>query len=147
MEPRFRAFILQQVRVVRAWESRADDVFFAELVDADAGNAAADFHGFDEAGFLSRGQVNLGDVAGDDGFGIETEARQKHLHLFAGGILRFIENYEGIIQRAPAHEGERRNFDNSLFQEAFELIGIEHVVERVVERAHVGIDFLLQGAG
>src|SRR5579859_1636022 len=50
-------------------------------------------------------------------------------------------------ERAAPHESERRDFNNSLFEKSFELVGVEHFVERVVERAHVGIDFFLKRAG
>src|SRR6266487_4565948 len=62
----------------------------------------------------------------------------------AGGDLRFVENHEGIVQRAPAHESQRRNLDDSLFQKAFQLVRVEHVVKRVVQWAHVRVDLLLQ---
>ena len=93
------------------------------------------------------GQVNLRDVAGDDGFGIEAEPREEHFHLFAGGVLGFVQNDEGIVERAAAHEGQRRNFDDAFFEKTFEFVGFEEVVERVVKRAHVGINFFLQRAG
>ena len=86
-------------------------------------------------------------VACDDGLGIKAQAGQKHLHLLAGGILRLIENYERIIQRAAAHKSEGGNFDNTLLQKSFEFVSVEHVVQGVIQRAHVGVDFLLQCAG
>jgi len=51
-----------------------------------------------------------------------------------------------IVQRAAAHERQRRDLDDSLFQKALQLVRVQHVVEGVVQRAHVGIDFLLQRA-
>src|SRR5579859_541803 len=125
----------------------ANDVFFAELGAADAFDFAANFERFDEAAAFAGRQIDLRGVAGDDGFGVETEARQKHFHLFAGGVLRFVENDEGVVERAAAHEGERRDFDDSLFDEGFEFVGVEHFVKRVVKRTHVWIDFFLERAG
>ena len=124
----------------------ADDIFFAELGAADAFDPAADFKSFNEAAAFAGRQINLRDVAGDDSFGVEAEARQKHFHLFTGGVLRFVEDDERIVERAAAHEGERRDFDNSLLEKRFELVGVEHFVKSVVERAHVGIDFFLERA-
>src|SRR5580698_2295682 len=125
----------------------ADDVFFAELGNANALDFTADFERFDETGLFALRQIDLGDIAGDNGLGVETEARQEHLHLLAGGVLGFVQNHEGIVERAAAHESERSNFDDALFEEAIEFVGLEHVVERVVKRAHVRIDFFLQRAG
>ena len=34
-----------------------------------------------------RGEIDLGDVAGNDGFGVGSQAGQKHLHLTDGGVL------------------------------------------------------------
>ena len=89
----------------------------------------------------------MGDVAGDDRFGIEAQASERHLHLLAGGVLSFIEDDEGIVKGAAAHEGEGRDFDGAFLEEAIELVGLKHVVERVVERAHIGIDFFLKEPG
>ena len=125
----------------------ADDIALIEIDERDAFNFADDFDGFDEAGAAGFGQVDLGHVAGDDGFGIEAETREEHFHLFAGGVLGFVEDDEGIVERAAAHEGERGDFDDAFFEEIFELVGFEEVVERVVKRAHVGIHFFLERAG
>src|SRR6185437_8149543 len=100
----------------------ADNVALVEVNDGDAFDLADDFDGFDEAGTALAGQIDLRDVAGDDRLGIKTEARKEHFHLFAGGILRFVEDDERIVERAAAHEGERGDFDDVLFEEALELV-------------------------
>jgi len=38
-------------------------------------------------------------------------------------------------------KAKRRNLDNSLLEEAVELVGLQHVVERVIKRTHIRIDF------
>ena len=48
----------------------ADYVYVFEVAEADAFDAVEDVEGFEEAGFLGVGQVDLGKVAGDDGFGV-----------------------------------------------------------------------------
>ena len=55
--------------------------------------------------------VDLPWVSANDHAAILAEAGKKHLHLFARGVLRFIEDDEGIGQCASAHEGDRRNLD------------------------------------
>ena len=52
-----------------------------------------------------------------------------------------------MVQRAPAHVGERRDFDDAALEVALQLIRLEHVVQRVVKRPQVGHDFLVQIAG
>src|SRR6202166_4695627 len=110
----------------------AHDVLFAELDGANAIDLAADFEGFHEARLLSGRQVDLCDVTGDDRLGIKTQARQKHLHLLAGGILRLIENHERIVQRASTHKCQRGDLDNALLQKSLQLVCVEHVVQGVV---------------
>ena len=50
-------------------------------------------------------------------------------------------------QRAPAHEGERRDLDLAVGEAAQHLLRRHHVVERVVEGPQIGIDLLAQIAG
>ena len=50
-------------------------------------------------------------------------------------------------QRAAAHEGQRRDLDLAVGHAADHLVGRHHVVQRVVERAQIGIDLLLHVAG
>ena len=87
-----------------------------------------------------RRQVHLRDVSGHDGLGIEAKPRQEHLHLLGRGVLRFVENDEGIIEGAPAHEGQRRDLDIPPFDQAVCPLHVHHVVERIVERPEVGVD-------
>ena len=68
-------------------------------------------------------EVDLGDVAGDDGLGVEADAREEHLHLFGRRVLRLVENDEGVVQSAPAHEGERGDFDGAVRDEALGTVG------------------------
>ena len=103
--------------------------------------------GLDEPGFLAARQVDLGRIAGDDHLRVLAEAGEEHLHLHRGGVLRLVEDDDGVGQRAPAHEGERRDFDDARGDAALDVLGPHHVVERVVERAEIGIDLLLHVAG
>ena len=48
----------------------ADDVDVFEVAETDAFDAIEDVEGFEEAGLLGVGQVDLGEVAGDDGLGV-----------------------------------------------------------------------------
>ena len=103
--------------------------------------------GLDEAGAFVARQINLGASPVMTALRIRAEPGEEHEHLLGGRVLRFVENDEGVVQRASAHVGERRDLDDAAFHVALDFLGFEHVVERVVERAQVGHDFFLQVAG
>jgi hypothetical protein len=67
---------------------------------------------------LAGRQVDLGDVPGDDGLRAVAEARQEHLHLLGGRVLRLVEDDEAVVERPPAHERERRHLDGAALDEA-----------------------------
>ncbi len=103
-------------------------------------------HG-DQAGALVGRQVDLGDVAGHHHPRVEAEPRQEHLHLLGAGVLRLVEDDEGVVEGAAAHEGQRRHLDHAALEVAVDPVGVEHVEEGVEERAQVGVDLGLDVAG
>ena len=125
----------------------ANDVAFVELDKADAFDAAQHFHGVDQAAAFSGRQIDLREVAGHHHFRVEALARQHHLHLLGGAVLRFVQNDEAVVQRAAAHERDGRHFDYGALQQLLHFVGVQHVVQRVVERAQIRVDFFLQIAG
>ena len=104
-------------------------------------------HGFDEAGSFVTRQIDLRGIPRDDAFRIDAEPGQKHEHLLGGGVLRFIEDDEGVVERAAPHEGERRNFDDIPLHIPLALVVLQHVLQGVVKGAEVGSDLLFQIAG
>ena len=56
-------------------------------------------------------QIDLRDVAVHHHLRVEALAREHHLHLLGRAVLRFVENDEAVVERAPAHERDRRHFD------------------------------------
>ena len=52
-----------------------------------------------------------------------------------------------VVQGPAAHERERRDLDRALLHVGGQPVGVEHVVERVVERAQVRVDLGEQVAG
>ena len=92
-------------------------------------------------------EVLLGGVSRDDEPRVEAEAREEHLHLLGRRVLRLVEDDEGVVHRAPAHEGERGDLDDALLDEGVAALHVGHVEERVIERAYVGVELLLQRAG
>ncbi len=101
----------------------------------------------DQAGLLLARQVDLGDVARDDHPRAEAEPGEEHLHLLGGRVLGLVEDHERVVQRAPAHERERRDLDHAALDVLGDLLGVEHVVQRVEQRAQVGVDLGHQVAG
>ena len=47
-----------------------------------------------------------------------------------GRVLRLVEDDERVVQRAAAHERERRDLDRPLLEIGVEPVSVEHVVER-----------------
>ena len=52
-----------------------------------------------------------------------------------------------LDKRAAAHEGERGDFDHAGLQAALDHAPLHEIVERVVDRAQIGIDLVLHVAG
>ena len=52
-----------------------------------------------------------------------------------------------LFERPAPHEGERRHLDSAPLEQPLGALGLEHVVERVVERAQVGVDLGHEVAG
>lgn len=129
------------------YKRMADNVFTGEGVEIQSFDVAQFFAGIFEAGFDVARQVDLADVAGDDGFGAEADAGQEHFHLFGRGVLGFVENDVCAVERAAAHIGERGDFDETFFHEFGDAVETHEVVKGIVERTQIGIDFLGEVAG
>src|SRR4051794_25424246 len=71
-------------------EAVADDILFCEIDELYAFDVREDALGFDEAAALARRKINLRDIASNHGLRAEADARQKHLHLLARRVLRFV---------------------------------------------------------
>ena len=54
---------------------------------------------------------------------------------------------EGVVQRAPAHVGERGDFDRAALEQLADPLETHQVVERVVQWSQIGIDLLCQVTG
>ena len=59
----------------------------------------------------------------------------------------FVENDESVVQRPSAHVGERGYLHCALVDVLLELGCRNHVVQCVVERLEVGVEFLLEVPG
>src|SRR6266540_3581196 len=88
-------------------------------------------------GVLTGGQVDLGDVAGDHGLGVQPEPCQEHLHLLRGGVLRLVEDDERVVQGPAPHVRQGRDLDRAAFGEAADLLGVDHLGQGAGEEAEL----------
>lgn len=61
--------------------------------------------------------------------------------------MRLVEDDRGIGQCTSAHESQRRDLDFAGLQRAFDDARVHQVVQRVVDRAQVRVDFFTEVAG
>src|SRR5262245_13729203 len=122
----------------------ADYVALVEVDERNPFDAAYDALRFHKARLAPRRQVDLRHVAGDYGLRSTADAGQKHLQLLGSRVLRLIENDKGIPQSAAAHKRQRRDFNHALFNELRHAFVIDQIEERVVKRAQIWIDLVLQ---
>jgi len=113
--------------------------------DGNTGHAAQHALRLHQAAELRLGQVDLAHVAGDHRLGAKAHAGQKHLHLLGRGVLRLVQNHKGVVQRAPAHKGQRCDFQRLALERLVHLVEAHQVVQRVVQRAQVGVNLLRSG--
>src|SRR5664280_477247 len=108
-------------------ERMAHHVGRREVRRRDALDLVQDALGLDQAGHRALRQIDLARVAGDDGLRAEADPRQEHLHLLGRRVLRLVEDDEGVVERAAAHEGERCDLERRLLEglvdALYELMG------------------------
>jgi hypothetical protein len=75
------------------WRTTSAAVKWCEI---DAGDVAQDARGLERPDCLGARQVDLGDVAGDDHARVVAEAGEEHHHLLGRGVLRLVEDDEGV---------------------------------------------------
>ncbi len=92
-------------------------------------------------------EVYLCDVAGHDDPGAEPEPGKEHLHLLGCGVLRLVQDDEGVVEGPTTHVGQRCHLDRAGLGQPRDRLGVDHVVQRVVQRPQVGVDLLVQRAG
>src|SRR4051812_4460966 len=125
----------------------ANDVLAPEPDELDALDPLEDLRDGDEPGLLVLREVDLRDVTGDDHLRVEPEPGHDHLHLLGRGVLRLVEDDEGVVQSSSTHERQRRDLDLPALQRLGDALGVEHVVQGVEERAQVRIDLRHEVAG
>ena len=73
----------------------------SEVTERDVVDVAEDLLDDRQPALLPVLEVDLRRVAVDHGLGSEPDAREEHLHLLRGRVLRLVEDHERIVQRAP----------------------------------------------
>src|ERR687891_454405 len=121
-------------------EHVAHDVLVAELDELDPVDLRQDAPHVDETGGLVLREVDLRYVTRDDHLRAEAQPGQEHLHLLRRRVLRLVQDDEGVVERPPPHERERRDLDRAPLHVRGQAVGVEHVVERVEQRTEVGVD-------
>ena len=122
----------------------ADDVAVGEADDGDALDLGQGVERLGQTRAGARRQVDLGRIAGHHHARTLAEPGQKHLHLHRRGVLRLVEDDEGVRQGAAAHERDRRHLDLAGAEPAGELVGRQHVIERVEDRPQIRVDLVAQ---
>ena len=122
------------------------DVFFVQFDEADAFYTLQNLDGLHESGSLRSGKVNLCHVSRDNHFGVHTHTGEKHLDLLGSRVLGFVQNNYGIIQRTSTHESQRGNLDDIQLHVFLQLGSRNHVLQGIVQRLQVGVDFILHVA-
>lgn len=92
-------------------------------------------------------KVNLCGIARDHHTRAKAHTREKHLHLFACGILGLVKNDKGIIERTAAHKGERSDLNDPAFEHGGYLRLWSHIIKSIVERAQIRVHLVRQIAG
>src|SRR5579862_56283 len=128
-------------------EFMADDVFLFERAKSEPWDALEGMERLHETGAFVYGQVDLGVVAGHHALGIDAQPGQEHEHLLGGGVLGLIQDDEGVVERPPAHVGERGYLDDVPVDMPLYFLRFEHVVEGVIQGPQVGENLLFQVAG
>src|SRR6267143_5182415 len=108
------------------------DVVPVKITELDPIDFMQNVADLDQTGYRRRRQVDLRDVAGDNGLRVSADSGQKHLHLHARRVLRLIQYNKRIVQRSAPHIGKRHDFDHPPLDVGLELLRGDHIVEGVV---------------
>ena len=123
------------------------DIFFGEMNKRDARDFTEHVAGIDEAATLRMRQVDLREIACDDHLGAHAQAGEEHLNLRHSGVLRLIEDNNGIGKRSAAHESQGRNLNNAFFHILLQFGLRNHILQRIIKRLQIGVDLLLHIPG
>src|ERR1700678_3380314 len=103
----------------------AYDIGFVQLHDTHVVDDADPAGSIAQAAAAPRRKIYLRDVPIEHHLRARAQSREEHLELIGGGILRFVENHEGVVERTTAHVGERRHFDRTALEIARDHAAVE----------------------
>src|SRR5271165_655485 len=103
-------------------------------------------HGLNKTGSLVHWQIDLGLITGYHAFRVCTQPGQKHEHLFGRRVLRFVKNNESVIQCPSPHICQWRYFNYPSIHVLLNLLRLQHIIQRIVERTQIREDLLLEVA-
>ena len=75
---------------------------------------------------------------------MQKQVGEKHLHLFPGRVLSFIQNDKAVIQGTAPHIGQGGDFNRPSLLVLLEGLCPQHVVERVIQGPQIGVYLILQ---
>src|SRR5690606_34969 len=81
----------------RAHQLVPDDVFTGQLGEPDVVDAGEDLLDRAQPAGGAAGQVHLGDITGHHDLGAEAQPGEEHLHLLGRGVLRLVQDDEGVV--------------------------------------------------
>ena len=94
------------------YQAMTDDIARIEFDNTYAFDVFQQSYRMDKAGHVFFREVYLTRISGYDAFGIYSHTGKEHFHLVVGGILSFVENDEGIVERTSSHIGERGDLNH-----------------------------------
>ena len=123
------------------------NIFLVQFHKADAFHTFQDAECLYQSRSLGRGQVDLCHISRYDHLGVHTHAGEEHLDLLGSGVLRFIQNYDCIIQRPSAHKGEGSNLNDVQFHVFFQLGSRNHILQGIIQRLQIRVYLILHVTG
>ena len=67
--------------------------------------------------------------------------------MFRSGVLGFIQNHKGVVQRPAPHKSQGGHFDHPFFQKPRSGLIVHHVVQSIVEGAEVRVHLFQKISG
>src|SRR5690606_20706757 len=107
-------------------------ILLVQLDVRDAVNVSKYSHSRGETASLIPRKVHLRHLTGDDCLRIRSDTSEKHLYLEVRRVLRLIQDNERIVKRTSTHVSKRCNLDRAGRHIISQLVGRDHVVQRII---------------
>ena len=130
-----------------SYQSVAHHVALVKLHDFNAFDVFQYLGGLQQTALLVAREVDLGQVACHHEFGVAAHSSEEHFELRRCCVLGLVEDDEGVVQGAAAHECQRGYLDGAVLPVGEQFLLRNHVAQGVVERLQVGVELVAQVAG